>query len=144
MTSKNNMLSVNNVRIHGFADKRWTKADQMLQYKGLVKLYKRDRKIINVDVGVAARKQKFELKALKRGIENSRNQLQQVIVGDKQETRNALAEHKRMQLAYQELPTLVWMVFFVCSDFLQKNNFFSKLSITFIKIILRNENNWTC
>lgn len=93
--------------MHGMNDERWTINDQMLQYKGLVKLYKRDRKINNVDTAVAERKQKIELKKLKKEIEASRNKLQNVIIGDKQEVRNALAEHRSMQLAYQELPTLV-------------------------------------
>lgn len=101
------MLSAKHVRIHGFSDSRWTTNDQMLQYKGLIKLYNRDRKITDVDIDVAERKQKFEWKTLKKDIESSRNKLQGMIFGDKQERRNALAEHKRMQLAYQELPALV-------------------------------------
>lgn len=101
------MLSAKNVRMHGMTDTRWTINDQMLQYKGLVKLYKRDRKILIVDTAVAQRKQKFQWKQLKKDIESSRKKLQGVTIGDKQKVRNTLAEHKSMQLAYQELPTLV-------------------------------------
>lgn len=88
-------------------DVRWTKQEKANQYKGLIKLFKRDRKIVAADTVVAARKQKMELRELKKDIESGRNHLQAMIKGDKQKLRNALAEHKDMQLAYQELPALV-------------------------------------
>lgn len=107
MNSKNNMLSAKNIRIHGMDDTRWTKHDKITQYKGLINLFNRDRKIVDADTTVDSRKQKMQLKQLKKDIDTSRSRLQQMIHGDKQELRNALAEHKPMQLAYQELPALV-------------------------------------
>lgn len=104
------MLSAKMVRIHGMDDTRWTKQDKSSQYKGLVNLFNRDRKIAVADTTVTARKQKMQLKALKNDIETSRNRLQGLIIGDKQELRNTLAEHKPMQLAYQELPALVHLL----------------------------------
>ncbi|XP_030765981.1 myosin-1-like [Sitophilus oryzae] len=96
-----NMLSANKVKLHGMTSKKWTTKDKITQYKGLIKLYTRDRKIIEMDTGVAEKKQIRELKKLQKEIEQNKHDLDSAIRGDKQKLRNTLAEHREMQLAYQ-------------------------------------------
>ncbi|KAF7271893.1 uncharacterized protein LOC143203836 [Rhynchophorus ferrugineus] len=96
-----NMLSANKVKLHGMTSTKWTTKDKITQYKGLIKLYTRDRKIIEMDTGVAEKKQIRELKKLQKEIEQNKQDLDNAIRGDKQKLRNTLAEHREMQLAYQ-------------------------------------------
>ncbi|XP_060534712.1 uncharacterized protein LOC132707068 [Cylas formicarius] len=95
------MLSANKVKLHGMTSNRWTTKDKIIQYKGLIKLYTRDRKIMEIDSGVAAKKQTHELKKLRKQIGDDRQALDNAICGDKQKLRNTLAAHREMQLAYQ-------------------------------------------
>ncbi|CAG9763322.1 unnamed protein product [Ceutorhynchus assimilis] len=95
-----NMLSANKVKLHGMTSNRWTTKDKIIQYKGLIKLYTRDRKIIETDTGVAEKRQQRELKKLQKEIEQNRKDLDNAIRGDKQKLRNTLADHREMQLAY--------------------------------------------
>ncbi|ERL88196.1 uncharacterized protein LOC109544771 [Dendroctonus ponderosae] len=97
----NNMLSANKVKQHGMTSNRWTTKDKITQYKGLIKLYTRDRKIMEVDTGVAEKKQIRELKKMQKEIEQNRKDLDNAIRGDKQKLRNTLSDHREMQLAYQ-------------------------------------------
>jgi hypothetical protein len=61
----------------------------------------RDRKIIELDTNVNRRKLQRELKDLQKSVYNDRRELDNAIRGDKQKLRNTLAEHKQLQLAYQ-------------------------------------------
>lgn len=97
----NNMLSANKVKLHGMTSTKWTTKDKITQYKGLIKLYTRDRKIMEMDTGVAEKRQQRELKKMQKEIENNRKDLDNAIRGDKQKLRNTLADHREMQLAYQ-------------------------------------------
>ncbi|XP_050310862.1 uncharacterized protein LOC126746569 [Anthonomus grandis grandis] len=96
-----NMLSANKVKLHGMTSTKWTTKDKITQYKGLIKLYTRDRKIIEMDTGVAQKKQTRELKNMQKEIEQNRKDLDNAIRGDKQKLRNTLADHRQMQLAFQ-------------------------------------------
>ncbi|XP_023012491.1 uncharacterized protein [Leptinotarsa decemlineata] len=96
-----NMLSANKVKLHGMTSTKWTTKDKITQYKGLINLYTRDKKIIEMDNVIAKKKQIKELKALQKDIENNRRDLDNAIRGDKQKLRNTLAEHREMQLAFQ-------------------------------------------
>ncbi|GJQ68187.1 hypothetical protein Trydic_g16830 [Trypoxylus dichotomus] len=100
------MLSTRKVKLHGMRDKRWVTKDKITQYKGLINLFKRDNKIMQVDTNIQKKKQKQELSLLHRGIEQDREALTNVIRGDRQQIRNVLQEHKRLQLAYQELQVM--------------------------------------
>jgi hypothetical protein len=65
------------------------------------KFLARDRKIIELDTNVNRRKLQRELKDLQKSVYNDRRELDNAIRGDKQKLRNTLAEHKQLQLAYQ-------------------------------------------
>ncbi|VEN38074.1 unnamed protein product, partial [Callosobruchus maculatus] len=61
----------------------------------------RDKKIIELDTLIAQKKQTKELKGIQREIEQNRKDLENAVQGDKQKLRNTLAEHREMQLAFQ-------------------------------------------
>ncbi|RZC32956.1 myosin-9 [Asbolus verrucosus] len=101
MNTTNNALSAKNVKIHGMSSTKWTTKDKITQYKGLVNLYKRDREIIKIDTAVATKRQYKGLINLRNTIEADRHELNNAIGGDRQKLRNTLAEHRELQLAYQ-------------------------------------------
>lgn len=96
-----NMLSANKVKLHGMTSTKWTTRDKITQYKGLINLYTRDKKIIEMDTQTAQKKQSKELRILQKDIELSRKDLDNAVRGDKQKLRNTLADHREMQLAFQ-------------------------------------------
>ncbi|CAH1169966.1 unnamed protein product [Phaedon cochleariae] len=99
--NSSNMLSAQKVKLHGMTSTKWTTKDKITQYKGLINLYTRDKKIIEMDNIIARKKQVKEVKNLQKEIENNRKTLDNAIRGDKQKLRNTLAEHRQMQLAFQ-------------------------------------------
>ncbi|KAI4470336.1 coiled-coil domain-containing protein [Holotrichia oblita] len=100
------MLSAKKVKLHGMQDNRWTTKDKITQYKGLINLFTRDSKIMQIDTQVANKKQQQLLKQLHKDIVLNRQKLDNAFRGDKQQIRNVLQEHRSMQLAYQELHAL--------------------------------------
>jgi len=96
-----NMLTANKVKQHGMTSNRWTTKDKITQYKGLIKLYTRDRKIMEVDTGVAEKQQQRQLKKKQKELQQNRKALDNAIRGDKQKLRNTLSDHREMQLAFQ-------------------------------------------
>ncbi|KAK9702346.1 hypothetical protein QE152_g30021 [Popillia japonica] len=100
------MLSAKKVKLHGMQDNRWTTKDKITQYKGLINLFTRDSKIMQIDTQVANKKQQQLLKQLHKDIVLNRQKLDNAFRGDKQQIRNVLQEHRNMQLAYQELHAL--------------------------------------
>ncbi|KAL3275136.1 hypothetical protein HHI36_019905 [Cryptolaemus montrouzieri] len=99
--NKLNMLSARKVKLHGMTSAKWTTKDKITQYKGLINLYLRDSAILKTDTNVTKRRQAKELKQLQKQIETNRGVLDNAVRGDKQQLRNTLAEHREMQLAYQ-------------------------------------------
>ncbi|KAK5642351.1 hypothetical protein RI129_008518 [Pyrocoelia pectoralis] len=85
---------------------RWTTKDKLNQYKGLINLYTRDRKILTCDSTIARKKQLKEIKQLRKDIKGNREELDNAIQGDRQKLRNALAEHRDLQLGFQNLPPI--------------------------------------
>lgn len=133
MTSQRNMLSVKYEKMHGMKDDRWVCKDKIIQYKGLIKLYTRDN-AITVSDDIARRKKQFrEIKDLKKDIENRRDKLKNLIQGDRQELRNALAEHRNMQLAYQELPAQNVV------DHVYQDNFLKRKKLDLLKYQMRQK-----
>ncbi|KAJ8924673.1 hypothetical protein NQ315_000824 [Exocentrus adspersus] len=102
--NKTNMLSAQKVKLHGMTSSKWTTKDKITQYKGLINLYTRDKKIIEMDTIVEEKKKNKELKNIQKEIEKNRQDLDNAIRGDKQTVRNILAEHKEIQLAFQNAP----------------------------------------
>ncbi|XP_044270461.1 hyaluronan-mediated motility receptor-like [Tribolium madens] len=96
-----NMFSAKKVKLHGMKSEKWTTKDKINQYKGLISLYTRDRKIIELDTNVTRRKLSRLIKDLQKAVYNDRRELDNEIRGDKQKLRNTLAEHRELQLAFQ-------------------------------------------
>ncbi|XP_041987583.1 eukaryotic translation initiation factor 3 subunit A [Aricia agestis] len=94
------MLSAAKVRIHGMQDENWVIKDKINQYRGLIKLYERDRKIHEGDL-VRQKKRYFrDIRQLRKDITDKRGELAVAVYGDKQFLRNAFQEHRRLQLTY--------------------------------------------
>ncbi|XP_057668165.1 uncharacterized protein LOC130901089 [Diorhabda carinulata] len=102
--NKTNMLAAHKVKLHGITSSKWTTKDQIVQYKGLISLYTRDKKILEMDNILARKRQSKGLKQIQRNIEASRKELDNAIKGDKQKLRNTLAVNKELQLRFQNSP----------------------------------------
>ncbi|KPI91889.1 PREDICTED: uncharacterized protein LOC106126166 [Papilio xuthus] len=94
------MLSAAKVRIHGMQDENWVIKDKINQYRGLIKLYERDRKIHEGDLAKQKRRYLRDIRQLRKDITTKRQELGVVVYGDKQFLRNAFQEHRRLQLTY--------------------------------------------
>ncbi|CAK1588268.1 unnamed protein product [Parnassius mnemosyne] len=94
------MLSAAKVRIHGMQDDNWVIKDKINQYRGLIKLYERDRKIHEGDLAKQKRRYSRDIRQLRKDIAKKRQELGVAVYGDKQFLRNAFQEHRRLQLTY--------------------------------------------
>ncbi|XP_047543815.1 uncharacterized protein LOC125075970 [Vanessa atalanta] len=94
------MLSAAKVRIHGMQDENWVIKDKINQYRGLIKLYERDRKIHEGDLAKQKKRYCRDIRQLRKDITGKREELQVAVYGDKQFLRNAFQEHRRLQLTY--------------------------------------------
>ncbi|KAJ0183730.1 hypothetical protein K1T71_000153 [Dendrolimus kikuchii] len=94
------MLSAAKVRIHGMQDENWVIKDKINQYRGLIKLYERDRKIHEGDLAIQKKRYSNDIRTLRKTITTKREELGVAVYGDKQFLRNAFQEHKRLQLTY--------------------------------------------
>ncbi|XP_026762607.2 uncharacterized protein LOC113521303 [Galleria mellonella] len=94
------MLTAAKVRIHGMQDENWVIKDKINQYRGLIKLYERDRKIHEGDLAKQKKRYLRDIRQLRKDITTKREELGVAVYGDKQFLRNAFQEHKRLQLTY--------------------------------------------
>ncbi|CAH0577996.1 unnamed protein product [Chrysodeixis includens] len=94
------MLSAAKVRIHGMQDDSWVIKDKINQYRGLIKLYERDRKIHEGDLAKQKKRYSRDIRQLRKEIAAKREELGVAVYGDKQFLRNAFQEHRRLQLTY--------------------------------------------
>ncbi|CAB3225140.1 unnamed protein product [Arctia plantaginis] len=94
------MLSAAKVRIHGMQDENWVIKDKINQYRGLIKLYERDRKIHEGDLAKQKKRYSRDIRQLRKDITDKREELGVAVYGDKQFLRNAFQEHRRLQLTY--------------------------------------------
>lgn len=75
----------------------------MLNSKNICYYLERDAKILQYDVNLEKKQQKQLLKKLTKNIVTARKSLDDAIGGDRQNLRNALQNHKDLQLAFQDL-----------------------------------------
>ncbi|XP_063373202.1 uncharacterized protein LOC134661172 [Cydia amplana] len=94
------MLSAAKVRIHGMQDDNWVIKDKINQYRGLIKLYERDRKIHEGDLAKQKKRYSRDIRQMRKDITTKRGELGVAVYGDKQFLRNAFQEHRRLQLTY--------------------------------------------
>lgn len=66
-------------------------------------LLERDKKIVAFDYTILKRKTRKELYEIQKDIAQKRETLSNLIKGDRQQLRNQLQEHRRLQLKYQNL-----------------------------------------
>ncbi|CAH1647559.1 unnamed protein product [Spodoptera littoralis] len=94
------MLSAAKVRIHGMQDDNWVIKDKINQYRGLIKLYERDRKIHEGDLAKQKKRYSRDIRQLRKEIAAKREELGVAVYGDRQFLRNAFQDHRRLQLTY--------------------------------------------
>ncbi|KAJ8737005.1 hypothetical protein PYW07_000276 [Mythimna separata] len=94
------MLSAAKVRQHGMQDDNWVIKDKINQYRGLIKLYERDRKIHEGDLAKQKKRYSRDIRQLRKEITAKREELGVAVYGDKQFLRNAFQDHRRLQLTY--------------------------------------------
>ncbi|XP_063394540.1 uncharacterized protein LOC134679511 [Cydia fagiglandana] len=94
------MLSAAKVRIHGMQDDNWLIKDIINQYRGLIKLYERDRKIHEGDLAKQKKRYSRDIRQMRKDITTKRGELGVAVYGDKQFLRNVFQEHRRLQLTY--------------------------------------------
>ncbi|KAF9410255.1 hypothetical protein HW555_010604 [Spodoptera exigua] len=94
------MLSAAKVRIHGMQDDNWVIKDKINQYRGLIKLYERDRKIHEGDLAKQKKRYSRDIRQLRKEITAKREELGVAVYGDRQFLRNAFQDHRRLQLTY--------------------------------------------
>ncbi|CAG9854030.1 unnamed protein product [Phyllotreta striolata] len=105
---RSNMLTASKVKQHGLTSEKWTTKDKIVQYKGLINLYTRDKKIMEMNIALQKKKQAQEMKTLQTEINLDRKKLDNACAGDNQKLRNALSNHRTLQLAYcNSTPTRV-------------------------------------
>ncbi|XP_015127127.1 uncharacterized protein LOC107048473 [Diachasma alloeum] len=85
----------------GMRDKRWTIRDKITQYRGILKLHGREKKLRAIDAGRARKRTSRELKILSGEVKEYRGILNEVENGDKRRIHTMLQGHKDFQLAYE-------------------------------------------
>ncbi|GLV45882.1 Syntaxin 7 [Carabus blaptoides fortunei] len=98
------MLSIQKVKLHGMKSTKWDTQDKITQYRGLVSLYERDRKIIDADNKFVKRKLKQEISRLRKEIVEKRREYKNHVEGNRQNIRNVLSKHRDLQLVSQNMP----------------------------------------
>ncbi|KAF2879347.1 hypothetical protein ILUMI_26817 [Ignelater luminosus] len=110
-------FTIKSIKQHGMQDPRWTVRNKITQYKGLIKLYERDAKILQYDRHIAERKLKKQCYQIKKDIRKQKRVLNNAIKSDQQKHRRTLSEHHNLQLAFQGHPPLKTV------DYLEYSNF---------------------
>ncbi|GJQ68167.1 hypothetical protein Trydic_g16820 [Trypoxylus dichotomus] len=97
---RSDMLSSRKVKLHGMSTSRWTVKDKIVQHKGLIHLYRRDKKVAIIDKNIAIKKDRNTVLTLKKKIALARLDLDNVTFGNRESIQKALDEK---QLSYQDL-----------------------------------------
>ncbi|KAF7988563.1 hypothetical protein HCN44_001136 [Aphidius gifuensis] len=95
------MLSIKTVKIHGMKDKRWTLRDKLNQYRGIIKLNKREKKIKKNEASRNRKRISRELNKLKNEVKNYREIVKEVQEGDSRRIHTLLQGHKDFMLALE-------------------------------------------
>ncbi|XP_012261634.2 myosin-9-like isoform X1 [Athalia rosae] len=98
------MMNAKNVKIHGMKDERWTIRDKLHQYRGILKLYAREKKLQVINAGRIKKKVSRDLKILTKDVQNYREIIHDSIDGNKRRLRTILQHHRDYQLAFQNMP----------------------------------------
>ncbi|KAK9702343.1 hypothetical protein QE152_g30022 [Popillia japonica] len=91
MYMKSDMLSARKIKLHGMSTTRWTTKDKITQFKGLIHLYQRDKKVVAMDKNTALKRDRSTVITLKKMQAVARVDLDNAIMGDRQAIRNLLA-----------------------------------------------------
>ncbi|XP_046750581.1 uncharacterized protein LOC124413838 [Diprion similis] len=97
------MLSTKNIKIHGMKDERWTIRDKLQQYRGILKLYAREKKLQVINASRVKKKVSRDLKALTKDVQNYREITNDMAEGNKRQLRTIMQRHRDYQLAFQDM-----------------------------------------
>ncbi|XP_011314339.1 uncharacterized protein [Fopius arisanus] len=95
-----NMLS-KGAKNCGMRDKRWTIRDKIRQYRGILKLHGREKKLRAIDGGRVRKRTSRELKILSGEVKEYRGILNEIENGDKRRMHTLFQGHKDFQLAHE-------------------------------------------
>lgn len=112
-------------KYHKIRDDRWTIKDKLVQYRGLVDLYARDRKNLLNDNKKTHKKNVKEIRQLNKDVQYYRETLTNAKLGDKQRLRNALQNHRPYLLAYEnrlpnQVPEIIFQINFTKTKLLDR------------------------
>ncbi|KAK2582345.1 hypothetical protein KPH14_004681 [Odynerus spinipes] len=97
------MLSAKFVRIHKTSDDRWTTRDKLTQYRGILKLNVRDKKLQSLELNKLRQKVKKNLKTLRRDVTEYRQIVNHVVTGNRVRVQSTLQQHDNFHLAFGQL-----------------------------------------
>ncbi|KAK0094790.1 hypothetical protein PV326_009973 [Microctonus aethiopoides] len=103
------ILSVRGYQKHGIKDDRWTIKDKVNQYKGVLRLHSRDKKLKTIEAAKIQKLVSRELQNVNSEVKECRGILNEVRCGDKRRMRNILRDHRDLQLAHENhYPDIVY------------------------------------
>ncbi|OXU30933.1 hypothetical protein TSAR_013161 [Trichomalopsis sarcophagae] len=130
------MLSAKQVRAHGMRNEKWSTREKSLQYRGILKLHARDKKLQATNAEKLKRKVSRSLKELKADIEEYRKIVNDVICGDKRLLRTILQKQRDLKIQLQDAePSDAYEVIF--QDYNLKRKQLDKLG--YVKVKKRQE-----
>ncbi|XP_047354930.1 LOW QUALITY PROTEIN: uncharacterized protein LOC124951144 [Vespa velutina] len=97
------MLTAKQVKIHKMSDERWTTRDKINQYRGVLKLYARDKKIRALELIKLKQRVLKNLKSLQTDVREYRDIVSQIINGNKIRLLPILQQHDNFHLAFGQL-----------------------------------------
>ncbi|XP_046434409.1 uncharacterized protein LOC124186613 [Neodiprion fabricii] len=84
-------------------DERWTIRDKLQQYRGILKLYAREKKLQVINASRVKKKVSRDLKALTKDVQNYREITNDMADGNKRQLRTIMQHHRDYQLAFQDM-----------------------------------------
>ncbi|KAL2714157.1 myosin-9-like isoform X1 [Vespula squamosa] len=97
------MLTAKQVKIHKMSDERWTMKDKMNQYRGVLKLYARDKKIRASELTKLKQRVLKNLKSLQTDVREYRDIVSQIVTGNKIRLLPILKRYDNFHLAFGQL-----------------------------------------
>ncbi|XP_033222583.1 uncharacterized protein LOC117176451 [Belonocnema kinseyi] len=93
------MLSAKFVKIHGMKDDRWTTKDKLQQYRGVLRLHAREKKVQAANLINLKKRVSRDLKSLSENVQEYRTIINDIRSGDKRRICALFHEHRDLLLA---------------------------------------------
>nr|XP_050856418.1 uncharacterized protein LOC127066570 isoform X2 [Vespula vulgaris] len=97
------MLTSKQIKIHKMSDERWTTRDKINQYRGVLKLYARDKKIRASELTKLKQRVFKNLKSLQTDVREYRDIVTQIVTGNKIRLIPILQRYDNFHLAFGQL-----------------------------------------